>query len=83
MIPQHFNEARSLHEKIMFTLSVMHKGSAEEIAAAIVELQGIASEEGVAETTQAVEAELQQLLNAGSVEVVKERREKKRYSLLQ
>jgi hypothetical protein len=30
-----------------------------------------------------VEAELQQLLNAGSVEVVKERREKKRYSLLQ
>jgi hypothetical protein len=81
MIPQNFTDAATLRDKIMYTLSVMHKGSAEEIAAEIVELQGIASEEGVADLTLDVEKELQKLHDDGRVEQVKEHRQKNRYSL--
>ena len=81
MIPQSFAQAQSIRDKILYTLSVMHKGSAEEIATEIVELQGIASEEGVADTTQDVEMELAKLRDEGRVEVVKEHRQKKRYAL--
>lgn len=80
-MPQSFDAARNIREKILFTLSVMHKGSAEEIATEIVELQGTASEEGVADITIDVDAELQKLCDEGSVEVVKEHRQKKRYAL--
>ena len=81
MIPQSFAEAATLRDKIFFTLSVMHKGSTEEIASEIAELQGIASEEGVAEMNVAVEGELEKLLEEGRVEVVKEHRQKNRYVL--
>lgn len=81
MIPQNFAEATTLSDKIFFTLSLMHKGSAEEIASEIAELQGIASEEGVAEINLAVEKELDKLLEENKVDVVKEHRQKKRYVL--
>lgn len=83
MDPQHFNESHSITEKILYTLSLMHKGSAEEIAAEIAELQGIASEEGVAEINLAVEKEIEKLVEGGTLEVVKEHRQKKRYALAQ
>ena len=81
MIPQSFAEAGTLRDKIFFALSVMQKGSAEEIATEIVELQGIASEEGVADITLDVETEMEKLLEEGAVETVKEHRQKKRYAL--
>ncbi len=81
MIPQSFAEATTLRDKILFTLSLMHKGSAEELASEIAELQGTASEEGVAEINLAVEKELDKLLEEGGGEVVKEHRQKKRYAL--
>jgi hypothetical protein len=81
MNPEHFAEAGSLREKILYVLSVMHKGSAGEVATELVELQGIASEEGVAETTVDVENELEKMREEGVVVEVKEHRQKKRYSL--
>lgn len=81
MIPQSFADAATLRDKIVFTLSLMHKGSAEELASEIAELQGIASEEGMAEINVAVEAEMEKLLDEGKVEVVKEHRQKNRYVL--
>ena len=81
MIPQSFAEAATLRDKLFFTLSVMHKGSAEELASEIAELQGIASEEGIAEMNVAVVAEMDKLLEEGKVEVVKEHRQKNRYVL--
>ena len=81
MIPQSFAEATTLRDKIFFTLSVMHKGSIEEVASEIAELQGIASEEGIAEINTAVEAEVEKLLEESKIEVVKEHRQKKRYAL--
>ena len=80
-IPQHFDEKQTLSEKIVYTLSLMHKGSAEEIAAEIAELQGIASEEGIAEINIAVEKEVEKLQEGGTLEVVKEHRQKKRFAL--
>ncbi|HEY1114008.1 MAG TPA: hypothetical protein VGE66_10620 [Chitinophagaceae bacterium] len=80
-IPAHFNEAGSLRDKIRYVLSVMHKGSAKEIAAEVVELQGIASEDGVEEITVDVESELEKMNEEGAVVEVKEHRQKKRYSL--
>jgi hemerythrin len=80
-IPAHFNEAESLRDKISYVLSVMHKGSAKEIAAEVIELQGIASEDGVEEITVDIENELEKMNEEGSVVEVKEHRQKKRYSL--
>ena len=82
-IPQHFDETQTVREKILYTLSLLHKGSAEEIASEIAELQGLASEEGVAEMNVAVEKEIEKLLDESKVEVVKEHRQKKRYALAQ
>ena len=82
MIPEQFNENLSISEKILYTLSLMHKGSTEEIAAEIAELQGIASEEGIAEMNEAVANEAEKLLDEGQLELVKEYRQKKRYSLV-
>jgi len=81
MIPQSFAEAATLRDKIVFTLSIMHKGSVEELASEIAELQGVASEEGMAEMNVAVEAEVEKLLEESKIEVVKEHRQKKRYAL--
>lgn len=80
-IPSHFDEATTLRDKIVYVLSVMHKGGPREIAAEIVELQGIASEEGVAETTVDIESELEKMEEEGLVTQVHEHRQKKRYSL--
>jgi phage tail sheath gpL-like len=82
MIPEHFTEAKSLRGQILYVLSVMKKGSAGEIAAAIVELQGVASEDGVAELTINVERELENMCEEGTASELKEHRQKKRYQLV-
>jgi putative protein kinase ArgK-like GTPase of G3E family len=80
-IPSHFTEAASLKEKVLYLLSMMQKASADEIAMEIMELQGIASEEGVAALIIDIEEELQRMTEEGIVTTVKEHRQKKRYSL--
>lgn len=80
-IPKSFDEALSLRERVTYVLSIMHKGSAREVAAEVTELQGIASEEGVEEITVDTENELEKMLEEGLVVEVREHRQKKRYSL--
>ncbi|HYH14994.1 MAG TPA: hypothetical protein VD794_07235 [Flavisolibacter sp.] len=81
-IPQNFTEAASLRDKVRYVLNVLHKASADEVAMEVMELQGIASEEGVAALTIDVEEELQQLMEEGLITAVKEHRQKKRFSLV-
>ena len=80
-IHQHFTEAASLRDKVRYVLSILHKASADEVAMEIMELQGIASEEGVAALTLDVEEELRGMKEKGVVDIVKEHRQKKRYVL--
>jgi DNA-binding PadR family transcriptional regulator len=80
-IAKHFSEASSIRDMILYVLSVMHKGSAAEVAAEIVELQGIASEEEVADITITIEQELEKLLEEGLVKELREHRQRKRYLL--
>ncbi len=53
--PGKYDSAWSLREKICYVLSVMQKGSAGEIAMEIMELEGIAAEEEVADLTISIE----------------------------
>jgi len=80
-IPAHFSEKLTLREQILYVLSVLKKGAASEVAMELMELKGISSEEGVAELTIETEQELEKMCEAGSIEIIKERREKKRYTL--
>ena len=80
-IPQHFTEATSLREKVLYVLSILQKASVDEVTMEIMELQGVASEEGVANLTADVGEELQRMLDEGLVTVIKEHRQKKRFSL--
>lgn len=81
-IPSHFSEANTFREKVLFVLSLMHKGSASEVANEIAELDGISTEEEMAELVMETEQELEKLLEQGAVEVVKEHRQKKRFVLV-
>lgn len=80
-IPAHFSEATSFREQVLYVLSVLKKGSAGEVAMELMELKGISSEEGVAELTIETEQELEKLCNDGLAEVIREKREKKRFAL--
>jgi hypothetical protein len=81
-IPQHFTEATTLREKVLYVLSVLQKASADEVAMEIMELQGVASEEGVANLTVDVGEELQRMMDEGLVTAIKEHRQKKRFGLV-
>lgn len=81
-IPQQFTEAKTLREQTLYVLQVLHKASADEVAMELMELQGVASEEGVAGLTIDIEEELQRLLDEEVITTVKEHRQKKRYSIL-
>jgi hypothetical protein len=80
-ISHHFPETATLREKILYILTVLHKASADEVAMELMEMQGIASEEGVANLTIDVEEEMQKLQEQGKIVTVKEHRQKKRYGL--
>lgn len=82
-VPNKFADAHSLKDRVMYVLSVLQKGSADEIAMEIMELQGIASEEGVAELTLEVEGILETLLQEEQVSIIKEHRQKNRFVLNQ
>jgi hypothetical protein len=78
---EHYNGSAPLREKIIYVLSLIKKGSAAEIAAEIMELDGISTEEGVADLTIAIEKELHKLLEENKVDKLKEHRQKLRYFL--
>lgn len=74
-------EHMSLQDKVKHVLSILKKGSPDEVAMEIMEMQGIAAEEGVAELTLETTELLERLCEDGVVEKVKEPRQKVRYRL--
>ena len=78
-IPSHFSDRLSFEEQLLYVLSVLRKGSASEIAAELMELKGVSSEEGVADLTLQTEKELEKLFTEGKIEPLREKHEKKRY----
>ena len=57
-----------LKDRVHSIISLLEEPAVYEITAEILELQGIASEEGVAECTLNIEEALKQLIEAGAVE---------------
>lgn len=80
-IPQQYSSALSFEQQLLYALSKLKKGSAGEIAIELMELQGISTEEGVADLTVHTEKQLKKLCKDGKVEIVRERHEKKRYKI--
>jgi hypothetical protein len=81
-MPQEINlENMSLLDKVKHVLSILRKGSPDEVAMEIMERQGIAAEEGVAELTIETTELLERLCEEGTVIKVKEPRQKVRYKL--
>jgi hypothetical protein len=81
IIPAHFSDKLPLREQILYVLSVVKKGAPSEVAAELMELRGVSSEEAVADLTMDTQQELEKLLAEGSVHLIREKREKKRYGL--
>lgn len=65
----------------MYVLSVLKKESVGELSAEITELDGIATEEGVAELALEIEKEIERLCEEAVVKKLKEHRQKVRYVL--
>jgi hypothetical protein len=81
-MPQEINmENMSLVDKIKHVLSILKKGSPDEVAMEIMERQGVASENGVEELTVETTELLEKLCEEGVVTRVKDHRQKVRYSL--
>lgn len=81
-MPQEINiEYMSLLEKVKHVLSILKKASPDEVAMEIMEMQGIAAEDGVAELTVETTELLEKLCEEGVVEKVKDHRQKVRYRL--
>lgn len=72
-----------LTEEILKILHFQDSGTAEEIAFTLAELNGISSEEGNAETIQAVKEQVEKLTKEGKLEEVKSRHAAKRYKIVQ
>ena len=80
-MPENYADSRSLREKILYLLSIMEKASANEVAAEVMELDGIATEESVGDITREIEEELNKLFEEEVVLKLKEHRQKVRYVL--
>lgn len=70
-----------LEDKVKHILSILKKASPDEVAMEIIEMQGIAAEEEVADLTLETKELLEKLCEAGAVVKVKEPRQKVRYRL--
>ena len=71
-VPTQFSEDASFREQVLYVLSVLHKGSAGEVATELMELKGVSTEEGVAELTIDTARELEKLCEEGKVEIIRE-----------
>ena len=81
-MPQEINlENMTLEDKVKHVLSILKKGSPDEVAMEIMERQGIAAEEGVAELTIETTELMERLCDEGVIEKIKEPRQKVRYRL--
>lgn len=76
-----YNPSGSLREKILYVLSTMKKGSAGEVALEVMELDGVSSEDGVADMATDTSEELKKLWHEGVVDKLREHRQRVRYTL--
>ena len=76
-----YNSSGSLREKILYVLSTMKKGSAGEVALEVMELDGVSSEDGVADMATDTNEELKKLWHEGVVDKLREHRQRVRYTL--
>lgn len=79
IIPKHFSEELPFEQQLLYALSKLKKGSANEIAIELMELKGVSTEDGVADLTQQTEKQLEKLCSDGFIDSIKEKHEKKRY----
>ena len=76
-----YDSSMPLREKVLYVLATLEKASAGEIAVEVMELDGLAAEEEVAETTVEIEKHLEKLDEDGLIEKLREHRQKIRYVL--
>jgi hypothetical protein len=81
--PSNYSANLSLPDKILYVLSLLKKATTDEIAMEIMELEGVSSEEGVAELTIEIHERLQKLHEEGLVTFVTEHDKKVKYFLKQ
>ena len=82
MVPSlKYYSTSSVREKILYVVSTLEKASTDEIAMEIMELDGISTEECVAENTIEIENEVNKLCDDGVLNKLKEHRQKVRYVL--
>lgn len=72
---------KSLKDKVLDVLALLKKATLDEVASEIIELQGIATEEGVADITIEIQEQLNKLHNDGEITMVTEHDKQTRYSL--
>lgn len=80
-IPQHFSSHLSLSEKVLYVLSLLKKATADEVTTEIMELQGTATEEGVADLTIATTEALNHLQCEGLLKMETESDKQTRFKL--
>lgn len=80
--PSRFSECYSWPSKIAYALQFIKKGTPEEVASEIVELEGTASQEGVAELTVTVSEFLEKLRKVGKIKARSKPKKARVYSLI-
>lgn len=76
-----YDKSKPLRDKILYVLSVIEKASPNEVAAEIMELDEISTEDGVEDISVDIENELGKLYEQGAVRKLKEHKQKRRYTL--
>lgn len=82
-IPEAFSADMQLKDKILFVLSKLHRATPDQVAMEIMELQGTASEEGVAELIITVTQAMNELQHEGVLKGFTEEGKQTRYTLTQ
>lgn len=80
-VPVNFSSSLPVNEKAVYVLSILKKATADEVAMEIMELQGVASEEGVADLTIEITEALKEMQHEGVVKMETESDKQTRYSL--
>jgi hypothetical protein len=80
-INEKYDKSKPLRDKILYVLSITEKASPHEVAAEIMELDEIATEDGIEDLSADTEKEMEKLFEDGVIMRLKEHRQKRRYVL--
>jgi hypothetical protein len=78
---ERYDKSKPLRNQILYVLSVMEKASPHEVAAEIMELDEISTEDGVEDISIGIENELDKMCEERILNKIKEHRQKNRYTL--